>query len=512
MLFFGFASIMAQTPLGINYQGVARSADGSPLIKQAIGLRVSITIGASGSADYSEEHHIETNEFGLFAVIIGHGQTSGRIADVNWGDGNKWLQIEIDPQDNGNYILVGSQQLMSVPYALYAAKSGDVLMPGFGVDINNGRVNNILPDQIVTLNGVGGATVTGTYPNFTIDAVDNINDADADPTNEIQSISKTGALVTMTNGGGSFTDEVNDADADPANEIQDLLLAGNTLSITNNGSATPIDFASYLDNTDNQNFSNVLVAGNDAGTSKITNLGDPTNPQDAATKNYVDAQDANLTTTISTNAISIINETNIRTTADAAIQTELNAIETGAGLNADGSYNADVTTTYLSVATNLKGADKLLDTEVANNASDIAANSTSIATLTTSLNTTYAFEGNFSILEVAAVVSKEVIITDNYDNFNVLSGNQFVAPENGVYVLFIHAEIPILDANFRSISLNVNGFDFMTPSSTEYIGNKQYFEKSMMVNLITGQIVKLVVTTVGPMANPMVGSISGFKL
>jgi hypothetical protein len=45
-------------------------------------------------------------------------------------------------------------------------------------------------------------------------------DADADPTNEIQVISKTGNTVTLSNGGGTFTDEVNDADADPTNEIE----------------------------------------------------------------------------------------------------------------------------------------------------------------------------------------------------------------------------------------------------------------------------------------------------
>ena len=105
------ASVFAQTPLGFNYQGVARSADGSPLINQFIGLRVSITSGPSGSTDYIEDHHPETNEFGLFSIVVGQGQSSGNIADVNWGEGNKWLQIEIDPQDNANYILVGSQQM-----------------------------------------------------------------------------------------------------------------------------------------------------------------------------------------------------------------------------------------------------------------------------------------------------------------------------------------------------------------------------------------------------------------
>jgi hypothetical protein len=151
LFLFVTKGIYAQVPPGINYQGVARSADGSPLINQIIGLRVSITSGPNGSTDYSEEHHPETNEFGLFTVVVGQGQSSGNIGDVDWGEGNKWLQIEVDPQDEANYMLVGSQQMMSVPYALYAAKSGESLTSGFGIDITNGQVNNVLPDKVVTL-------------------------------------------------------------------------------------------------------------------------------------------------------------------------------------------------------------------------------------------------------------------------------------------------------------------------------------------------------------------------
>lgn len=44
----------------------------------------------------------------------------------------------------------------------------------------------------------------------------------------------------------------NDADADPTNEIQDLQLSGNSLGITKNASSTGVDLSKYLDNTDNQ--------------------------------------------------------------------------------------------------------------------------------------------------------------------------------------------------------------------------------------------------------------------
>ena len=47
------------------------------------------------------------------------------------------------------------------------------------------------------------------------------------------------------------TDEVDDADADPTNEIQDLSIDGNLLQITNNANATVIDLGT-ISGTDNQ--------------------------------------------------------------------------------------------------------------------------------------------------------------------------------------------------------------------------------------------------------------------
>ena len=62
-------------------------------------------------------------------------------------------------------------------------------------------------------------------------------DADPDPTNEVQQLSKNnlGEIVLTRNSGfitdGKVTDEVDDADADPTNEIQELALNGTELSI-----------------------------------------------------------------------------------------------------------------------------------------------------------------------------------------------------------------------------------------------------------------------------------------
>ena len=49
-----------------------------------------------------------------------------------------------------------------------------------------------------------------------------VNDADADPANEIQDLTKVGNKISLTGSGIEITDEVNDADADATNEIQNL--------------------------------------------------------------------------------------------------------------------------------------------------------------------------------------------------------------------------------------------------------------------------------------------------
>jgi len=62
------------------------------------------------------------------------------------------------------------------------------------------------------------------------------------------------AISTFNNDVGYITNS-DDADANPTNEIQDLQLDDNILTITQNGAATPIDLSIYDNNTDNQTLS-----------------------------------------------------------------------------------------------------------------------------------------------------------------------------------------------------------------------------------------------------------------
>ncbi len=108
----------------LNYQAIARNANGVALTFRDVGIRLSIRDGSpNGSIVYSETRNVRTNQFGLFTVIIGSPGASnvlGSMASINWISGNKYLQVEIDPEGGNNYFQAGTSQLQAVPYALFA--------------------------------------------------------------------------------------------------------------------------------------------------------------------------------------------------------------------------------------------------------------------------------------------------------------------------------------------------------------------------------------------------------
>ncbi len=194
--------------------------------------------------------------------------------------------------------LVGVNLTLSNGGGTVTLPTGTTYTAGTGISIAGNVITNSgdlsATNEIQTLNLVGvnltlsngGGTVTlptgTTYTAGTgISIAGNVitNSGDLSNTNELQTVSKTGNTVTVSNGGGSFT--IDDTDASATNEIQDLQLIGNTLSITNNGAATPINLSTYV-NTDNQNLSSsatgidrtINITG---GTSTTINVADNDN-------------------------------------------------------------------------------------------------------------------------------------------------------------------------------------------------------------------------------------------
>ena len=120
-----------QAPQGVNYQAVAYDANGFELSNKQVGVRISIVEGSAfGTPQLVEEHDVVTTEQGLFSIIIGQGALLGgeveSLLDIPWGSNTYFLKIELDIENNGSYMDFGTQQFMSVPYALYAENSGAV--------------------------------------------------------------------------------------------------------------------------------------------------------------------------------------------------------------------------------------------------------------------------------------------------------------------------------------------------------------------------------------------------
>ncbi len=116
---------MAQAPQGFKYQAVSRNTSGNVLSNQTIAYRISILEGSeNGPVIYSENHSATSNAHGLVNFTIGNGSINfGDFTTIDWGNNTFFIQLETNT-NGSTYDLMGTSQMMSVPYALYARTSG----------------------------------------------------------------------------------------------------------------------------------------------------------------------------------------------------------------------------------------------------------------------------------------------------------------------------------------------------------------------------------------------------
>ena len=136
-------ALFAQAPEKFTYQAVVRNANNSLMANASVGIRVSVLQGsATGNAVYVESHTATTNANGLLTVEIGGGTAQqGTFADIDWANGPYFLKTETDPNGGTNYSVTSTQQLLSVPYALYAKDAGN----GFSGDYNDLTNTPVIP-------------------------------------------------------------------------------------------------------------------------------------------------------------------------------------------------------------------------------------------------------------------------------------------------------------------------------------------------------------------------------
>ena len=122
------ASVFAQAPQKMSYQAVIRNSSDELVTSAPVGMRISILQGSStGTPVYVETQTTSTNANGSVSIAIGTGTpVTGTFAGIDWAVGPYFIKIETDPTGGTAYTISGTNELMSVPYALFSANAGGV--------------------------------------------------------------------------------------------------------------------------------------------------------------------------------------------------------------------------------------------------------------------------------------------------------------------------------------------------------------------------------------------------
>ncbi|MDC1472354.1 hypothetical protein N8354_04360, partial [Flavobacteriaceae bacterium] len=367
--------IYSQAPEGINFQAVARDGNGNVASERTIYVQVDLKVDRdSNNAVYSESFNVVSSKEGIFSVIIGNGsRLSGvdNIIDLDWGSVIYYLNLNVavspslyDPEWNyiDEYVDLGTSQIWSVPYAFAAntAKTIDGILSsdqgGTGVN-NNGK----------TISLEGNLSLLGEN-NLTINTT-----ADSNITLPIS-----GTLATVS---------------DVENRIVDVNITTSSiqseLDATQTGAGLGIDGTYTADSSTNY----ISVA---------TSL--------TAADTALDTQISANTTNIATNA----NTINANASTATNLQSELDATQTGAGLGIDGTYTADSSTNYISVATSLTAADTALDTQINSNATEIQQLNNQKLNLSGGVMTGTLDMGNNTITNLKNPINNQDVVNKQY--------------------------------------------------------------------------------------------------
>lgn len=467
----------AQSPQGINYQGVARDLDGKALSSQNIAVRISILKnGTNSEIEFAEIHSVKTNAFGLFMLVIGQGNvTIGSFQFVSWAIGQKWLQIELDPTGGSSFQLLGSQQLMSVPYAFYANYSGNGLTAGQGIKIVNNQITNTGDSDNSAINELITSLTFGADKKLKITDAGGTKEADLSSLS-VGSQSLANVLLTGNDAGNQkitnlagptiptdaatklYVDNHADADNNSSNEIQDLSLNGHTLSLTQD--ATTINLLPYLDNTDSQNLSSVVVGTNRT----ITITG--------GTGTTIDVADNDNDPT---NELQSLNQVLTKSKDAGGLQIK-------------------------NLGTPTVGTDATSKVYV-----DDA--------IATAIATNYAFKATYSFINTGGTFSDSPInLSKTFDDFNVVGSNKFTAPVAGTYQFTVSGNSLLggIPVKLKITSGTISLYDVKRQPSYPLSSTINYMD-SNIYKLNSGDTVELVISST-MMGERVDGVVFGYKL
>lgn len=195
-LFVGLNSY-GQAPEGFKYQAVVRDAGSVVLNNQAVGIQLTILQGSiTGTAVYTETFATTSNAYGLVNLEIGTGTTTDDFSLIDWSNDTYFIETSMDATGGTNYSVMGTSQLMSVPYALHSKTAENVINDAVD-DADNDPTNE--HNTAVVLNGTSLETTDG-GGTIATDLSSLVDDADADATNEIQNLSQVLTVGDDANG------------------------------------------------------------------------------------------------------------------------------------------------------------------------------------------------------------------------------------------------------------------------------------------------------------------------
>ena len=146
-----------QAPQKMSYQAVIRNSNDSLLISTPVGMRISLVQGTpTGTVVFSETQTATTNSNGLVSLQIGMGTVvTGTFACIDWAAGPYYVKTETDLAGGTNYTIISSNELLSVPYALFSANGPTGPQGPIGLTGPQGIQG---PQGIAGTNGNDGAT------------------------------------------------------------------------------------------------------------------------------------------------------------------------------------------------------------------------------------------------------------------------------------------------------------------------------------------------------------------
>ena len=208
---------------------------------------------------------------------------------IDWGSGYHFLKVEVDKTGGTHYVEMSVQQLWSVPYALYSGYSsssgyadsaGYANIAGNGItdviDNGDGSLTFIYYDgstyTTAVLSGLGGVGPQGPAGADGQDGQDGLSTyeiwlaqgnagTEQDFLNSLQATANTDwNSITNIPSDISDGDDVDDADSDPTNEIQNFTLNGDTLLLSNSNFVVLGPLLDSIITIDYDSLANLIIA------------------------------------------------------------------------------------------------------------------------------------------------------------------------------------------------------------------------------------------------------------